>query len=70
MKQKVIFTVQVFSTLILFVSIFVTYLEKGANTPYEIEKQQIQNYQEDQTGKKFNILNSPFTLNFSELLEG
>ena len=69
MKHKFIFGLQVFTTLILFMAIFVTYLERGEVKPNEgSEKNEMMN---STIGGKQNIggiINSTFTTSLTGII--
>lgn len=67
MKQKLFFTAQVFLTLIMFLAVFISYLEDKSKLPSSTESSEVKT---ELTNSSSSILFNPFTYVLPEVLEG
>ena len=69
MKRKIMFGIQVFTTLILFMAIFVTYLErKDVKENGQYEKNEITNSSLGSNGSIVDFISKTFTTSFSGVI--
>jgi hypothetical protein len=68
MKQKLLFSLQVFTTLIVFLAIFISYLVRGTTaTENASVKSEISNTRADEGNASSVLYFNPFTSTFEEV---
>jgi hypothetical protein len=67
MKQKLFFTAQVFVTLIMFVAVFISYLEDKSKLPAPAEKPEVKS---GLTNSSSPLSFNPFTYILTDIPEG
>jgi len=68
MKRKFMFGLQVFTTLILFMAIFITYLERDVKETGQQERNEITNSSIGSNGSIIDLISNSFTTSFSGVI--